>query len=403
MQLNVINLTAKYLIVLCLMSCVQFSCSQTKEKQKINNKVITGAENTTEYFHLLKDKKIAIVANQSSIIGHQHLVDSLLARDIQIEKIFSPEHGFRGKISAGVKIEGGKDKKSGLPIISLYGKNKKPRKQDLEDIDLVLFDLQDVGVRFYTYLSTLHYVMEACAESNIPLIVLDRPNPNGYFIDGPVLQKGYNSFVGMHPVPVVYGMTIGEYAQMINGEGWLKNNLKCNLNIIPMLNWTHDNTSYVLPVKPSPNLPNMTAVNLYPSLCFFEGTVISIGRGTEFPFQVYGHPNFNNMNFSFIPKSIPNAAINPKLLGQKCYGFDLRNERDNILKKKQLNLTYLHNAYKLYQGKDVFFNNFFNKLSGNNSLQKQIVNDDNEETIRNSWEKDLANFKKIRKKYLIYK
>ena len=283
--------------------------------------IIPAAERSNLYLPLLKDKKVALVVNQSSLVGQRHLLDHLLKHGVKVQKIFAPEHGFRGKADAGAHIKNSRDSKTGLPIISLYGKHKKPTKSDLKGIDLIVFDIQDVGVRFYTYLSTLHYIMEAGAEQQIPVMVLDRPNPNGQYIDGPVLQKKYRSFVGLHPVPVVYGMTIGEYAKMINGEGWLKGRKKAELTVIPLAQYTHQ-SSYVLAVKPSPNLPNGRAVALYPSLAFFEGTVISAGRGTKKPFQLYGAPQYSVKKFSFVPKSRSGAKY-PKFKGKRCYGVDL--------------------------------------------------------------------------------
>ncbi len=389
----------KFIFILFFSILVNCSCAQ-KQSQKI----ITGAENSKAYLPLLKNKKIGIVANPASIVKHQqHLVDFLLANSVDIKKIFSPEHGFRGTADAGEKIADGKDAKTGIPIISLYGSHKKPTTADLKGIDLIVFDLQDVGVRFYTYISTLHYIMEACAEQHIPLIVLDRPNPNCYFVDGAVLQPKYKSFVGMHPVPVVYGMTIGEYAQMINGEKWLKNGVQCSLKVIPIVGWNR-NDNYKLPIKPSPNLPNSLAVTLYPSLCFFEGTVVSCGRGTDFPFQCFGHPKLPKGKFSFTPRSIIGASKNPKFKGIKCYGTDFRNISEiEFRKNKKLNLSFLITAHQQLKGKGTFFNSFFVKLAGNNQLQKQIETGLTAKQIRESWQKELADFKVIRKKYLIYK
>ena len=345
-------------------------------------KIITGAENTKEYLYLLKNKKIAICGNQTSIVGETHLVDFLIKKGIDIKVIFSPEHGFRGEAEAGEIVKNKVDKKTNIPIISLYGKNKSPQSKDLQNIDIMIFDLQDVGVRFYTYISTLHYIMEACEKENISLIVLDRPNPNAHYIDGPVLEKKYTSFVGMHPVPVVYGMTIGEYAKMINGEGWLKNSVKCNLMIIKCKNYTHQ-SRYNLPIDPSPNLPNELSINLYPSLCFFEGTNISIGRGTTFPFQVFGSPYLpNESKFSFVPKS-NNKTKNPKHNGKKCYGYDLR-EKPFF---STINLEWLKYCYKTSSNKDIFFNSFFNKLSGNSYLQQQIKQNKTSEEIKKTWKK----------------
>ncbi len=366
-------------------------------------KITPAAERLEHYLPLLKNRNIAVVVNHSSLIGKRHLVDVLLKHGIKVKKIFAPEHGFRGTADAGAHIKNSRDRKTGLPIVSLYGKHKKPTKADLKNIDLILFDIQDVGVRFYTYLSTLHYVMEAGAEQHIPLLVLDRPNPNGHYIDGPVLKNKYRSFVGLDPVPVVYGMTIGEYAKMLNGEKWLKNGKQVKLTVIPLLNYRHD-SFYVLPVKPSPNLPNDRAVALYPSLAFFEGTQISAGRGTTKPFQLYGAPKYSKKNFSFVPRSRAGAKY-PKFKGKKCYGVDLsRRSVQSIRKGKQLDLHYLLDAYTHYADKKHFFlkSKFFESLSGTSELRRQIKAGYSEKAIRNSWQKDLSKFKKIRKKYLLY-
>ncbi len=365
--------------------------------------IIPGAGRPDLYLHLLKEKRIALVVNHSSLVGEEHLVDTLLKHGIKVQKIFAPEHGFRGKADAGDHIKNSRDIRTGLQIISLYGKHKKPTEAELKGIDLILFDIQDVGVRFYTYLSTLHYIMEAGEEQHIPVIVLDRPNPNGHYIDGPLLQKKYRSFVGLHPVPLVYGMTIGEYATMINGEGWLKSGKKVALTVVPLANYTHQ-SFYTLPVKPSPNLPNDMAVLLYPSLALFEGTVISEGRGTTKPFQLYGAPEYKVKNFFFVPQSRPGATY-PKFKGKRCYGIDL-SETDfkKQYQKQQLNLTYLQDAYANYPNKKAFFlkNRFIDKLSGSDQLRKQIESGVSEKEIRKSWEKDLDSFKQIRKKYLLY-
>ena len=380
-----------------LFSGYNFFSSQNKDDFK-QATVIVGAENTNEYLKILKNKNVALVVNQSSYINQTHLVDSLISLNIKIVKIFAPEHGLRGTADAGEYINNNIDEKTGIPVISLYGKKKKPQSHDLKGIDIVVFDIQDVGVRFYTYTSTMHYVMEACAENNIDFVVLDRPNPNSFFVDGPVLDTNYRSFVGMHKVPLVYGMTIGEYALMINGEHWLKNNEKCNLCVISCNNYTH-NTLYNLPIKPSPNLPNMKSVNLYPSLGLFEGTVVSVGRGTDFPFQVIGHPDFKNSKFSFIPKSIVGAAKNPKFKNEKCFGLDLRNMK---IDNSKIDLDLFISAYKNLNIGDKFFNPYFDYLAGNNVLRQQIISGLSEKEIRRTWEKDLKSFKKIRKKYLLY-
>ena len=368
-----------------------------------NEDIVVAAERSTEYLPQLKDKRVALVANQSSLVKDQHLVDFLLKNEIDIKCVFAPEHGFRGFADAGETVEDGKDEKTGLSIVSLYGSNKKPSEDQLKGIDIVVFDIQDVGVRFYTYISTLHYVMEACAENDIPLLLLDRPNPNGFYIDGPVLEPSFTSFVGMHRVPLVYGMTIGEYGMMINGEGWLKNGIKCDLQVISCDHYSHSDL-YKLPVKPSPNLPNMTSVYLYPSLALFEGTVVSIGRGTDKPFQLIGHPEFDQGNIRFTPRSTVGAKY-PKLENRECKGIDLSNFGSFYLRQsKKLYLFWLIETHNDLKDKIDFFNenNFFNKLAGNDSLMKQISSGQSEEEIRASWEQGIRDFKSIRAKYLLY-
>ncbi len=362
--------------------------------------VIVGAKQTEKYLPLLKGKRVALVVNQSSLIDGEHLVDILLQEKIDIVKIFAPEHGFRGTADAGQHIKSNFDAQTGLPIVSLYGKHKKPTKRDLKDIDILVFDIQDVGVRFYTYLSTLHYIMEAGAEQHKPVIVLDRPNPNGDRIDGEVLNLKYKSFVGMHPVPILYGMTIGEYAKMINGQGWLKGHKKVDLTVIPLANYTH-NTPYSLPVKPSPNLPNDLSIYLYPSLAFFEGTVFSVGRGTTKQFQLYGNPYYKKHNFSFTPISREGARY-PKHKGKKCYGVDLSSEP--IISGAGINLEYLLDAYRNYPYKNRFFlkNHFIDKLSGSSRLRRDILAGKSISSIKKSWQKGLKEFKVIRERYLIY-
>jgi len=360
-----------------------------------------GAKNFSEYLPLLKSKRVAVVVNQSSLINGEHLIDNLLRKKINIVKIFAPEHGFRGNADAGERVKNGRDTNTDLPIISLYGKHKKPTRADLKNVDVVVFDIQDVGVRFYTYLSTLHYVMEAVAQLHIPIIVLDRPNPNGERIDGEILNFKYKSFVGIHPVPILYGMTIGEYALMINGEGWLKGNLKADLKVAPIKNYTH-HTFYYLPVKPSPNLPNELSIYLYPSLALFEGTVFSVGRGTNKQFQIYGNPLYKKRDFSFIPQPMEGAKY-PKFQGKICYGIDLRSTYINL--NQGINLNYLIDAYKNYPNRKNFFlkNRFFDKLAGSDKLRKQIVAGMSPKEIKLSWQKGLHEFKEIRRNYLIYK
>lgn len=369
-------------------------------KNKINdisNEIKTGADNFEKYIPLLKDKKVGIVTNQTGLLSNKkHVVDFLLEKKINIQTIFAPEHGFRGTADAGEHVVDGKDSKTGLSIISLYGDNKKPKPEQLSGIDVMVFDLQDVGARFYTYISSLHYVMEACAENNVPLIILDRPNPNGGIVDGPLLEKEFTSFVGMHPIPLLHGMTIGEYAKMINGEKWLKNGAQCKLTVIPCVNYNRK-MDYSLLAKPSPNLPNDQSINLYASLCLFEGTNVSMGRGTEKQFQIYGSPYLTKTNFSFTPK--PNfGAKDPVYNGVECFGEDLT----TYPKLKQLELKWLIKAYQNTSDKTKFFNPFFTKLAGTKKLQQQIESGTSEENIRKSWVKDLETFKKMRMKYLIY-
>ncbi|MDA3953598.1 MAG: DUF1343 domain-containing protein [Bacteroidales bacterium] len=390
----------KYLFLVFILfnlSCV----GQVSDKKAVRIK--TGAQQTEKYVDILKNKNIAVVANHTTNINGSHLVDSLLSLGVDIIKIFSPEHGFRGKADAGEHVNNYIDKKTGLPVISLYGNSKKPNLNDLTDIDIVVFDLQDVGVRYYTYISTMHYVMEACAEMNVELLILDRPNPNGFYVDGPILDTSYQSFVGMHPVPIVHGMTVAEYAQMVNGEGWLKNSLACNLSFIPCGNYTHDSL-FVLALNPSPNLQNMLSVYLYPSLGFFEGTSMSAGRGTEFPFQVFGGPDLQNAKFTFTPKSIDGASKYPKYKNEKCFGVDLRKiEIEDLIFQKKINLEWLLFAYNNIENQEHFFNSFFYNISGTDQLKKLILQGKSAEEIRKSWQPGLKKFKKTRKKYLIYK
>jgi uncharacterized protein YbbC (DUF1343 family) len=365
--------------------------------------IIVGAEQTEKYIPLLKTKTVAIVANQTSLIQKTHLVDSLETLKVKIKCVFAPEHGFRGNAGAGDTINNTVDIKTGIPVISLYGKHLGPSQEDLQNVDWVIFDIQDVGTRFYTYIATLQYVMEACAENNVPLLILDRPNPNGYYVDGPVLEKKFKSFIAMNPIPIVHGLTVGEYAKMLNGENWLKDSMKCSITIISCLNYEHSDF-YNLPVKPSPNLPNMTAVYLYPSLCLFEGTIISVGRGTPFPFQVAGYPGFNDGDFSFTPVSIDRVAKNPPYENKECRGFDLREFGEEYVKNyKGLYLFWVKAFYDSAPDKTKFFTDFFNKLAGTDQLQKQIKEGWNEAQIKESWQADLTKYKLMRKKYLLYK
>ena len=407
MLLNSIKNTA-LLFVMIVLSCGNSSPYQNKAP-------LTVAANQLElYLPLLKNKRVGIVANQTSVIfknssglglnggliknDNTHLVDSLIKRDVSVVKVFAPEHGYRGRADAGEYVKGGIDLKTGLPIVSLYGENRKPNPNVLEDLDVVVFDIQDVGTRFYTFVSTLHYMMEGCAALDIPLIVLDRPNPNGHYVDGPVLDLNYKSFVGMHAVPITHGMTLGEFAKMINGEHWLEDDLNCDLTVIPVANYNRKD-AYMLPIPPSPNLPNQKAINLYPSLCLFEGTQVSVGRGTENQFQIFGSPFLGDENYSFqfIPK--PNfGAKNPKHNAKTCYGKDLK----NVDFLNEINLNWLIEAYENTTDKSSFFNSFFTKLAGQTILQQQIEKGWSALEIKKSWQKDLEQFKILRANYLLY-
>jgi uncharacterized protein YbbC (DUF1343 family) len=362
-----------------------------------------GAACVDEYLPLLRSKQVGLVANHTSLVNGTHLLDTLRTLGVNVLRVYAPEHGFRGTVEAGENVAEYVDKKSGVAVASLYGASKKPSRKQLQGIQVMVFDIQDVGVRFYTYLSTLHYVMEACAESNIPLIVLDRPNPNGSYVDGPVLEPPHRSFVGMHPIPVVHGMTLGELARMINGEAWLKNKVQCTLTVIKCERYSHA-TAYQLPVKPSPNLPNMRSVYLYPSLCLFEGTIMSVGRGTDAPFQVFGHPAWTGKQFSFTPRSIKGVAEHPPHEETACYGVDLRHVGESVLReRRQLNLEYLVEAYRSLKGGDeAFFTNFFSKLAGCNELRRQIEQGLSVAQIRASWQPGIEKFRRQRAAYLLY-
>jgi uncharacterized protein YbbC (DUF1343 family) len=390
------------IIALLMLGCAQ---GQTKPGSTVAKKIIPGADQTELYFNYLKGKNIGMVINQTSVIGNSRMVsvDSLLKRGIAVKKIFGPEHGFRGNASAGAVVNDSVDPATGLPAISLYGKHYKPTVADLTGLNLMIFDIQDVGARFYTYISTLHYVMEACAENNIELLILDRPNPNGYSVDGPVLDTAYKSFVGMHPIPITHGMTIGEYAQMINGEGWLQNKIQCKLKIIKVANYKHS-SAYVLPVNPSPNLNSNQSILLYPSVCLFEGTTLSLGRGTMFPFQVVGHPALKGKYaYNFKPVSIAGMSEEPPQKNQVCYGINLKNyNTQNITTTGKINLAWLIQLYKAFPDKPRFFNAYFTKLAGNETLRKQIEAGKTEQQIRKSWEPALTRFKQTRLKYLLY-
>ena len=375
-----------------------------KKQSSTDSFVVTGAEQTLQYLPILKGKTIAVVVNQTSVIGKTHLVDSLLSLGITIKTIFAPEHGFRGDHSAGAKVSSAIDEKTGLKITSLYGKNRKPSKEDLTGINYVLFDIQDVGVRFYTYISTMHYVMEACAENAIPFMVLDRPNPNGHYIDGPVLDIKFKSFIGMHPVPLVHGMTVGEFAQMVNGEKWLMDGNKCNLTVIKMRGYTHQ-TLYKLPIRPSPNLTSMESIYLYPSLGLFEGTNVSVGRGTPKPFEWLGRPGLMNGTTAFTPKKIPGVADDPPYEGKECKGILLTEFCNHyLLDSKQVYLDWLPLFYKsnTTENGDFFKTSSFDRLAGSDRLRLQIVEGKSTQEIRESWAKDLKSYAIMRQKYLLY-
>ncbi len=363
---------------------------------------IPGANQIDQYKHLIEGKSVAVVANQTSMVGQTHLVDNLLGIGIDIKVIFAPEHGYRELASDGQTIMDGKDPRTGITLLSLYGTRRKPAPEDLKGIDVVLFDIQDVGARFYTYLSTLHYVMEACAENDIKFIILDRPNPNGFYFDGNISDTTWRSFVSMDPIPIVHGLTVGEYAMMINGEGWLKGKVKCDLTVIRCKKYNH-RTFYDLPVRPSPNLPNQTSVYLYPSLCFFEGTRISVGRGTPFPFQVYGSPNLPDKGFSFTPDSAA-GSVNPPLKGIRCFGTDLRDAIINkLVPAPSLNFDWVIEAYRNYPEKDKFFTTYFDVLAAGPELREMIQKGMTTEQIRATWKDGLEKYAKIRGKYLLYR
>ncbi len=388
----------KLITPLLIVAMVITACSAGNE----NTTLMTGAERTVEYLPLLKGKRVAVVANQTSMVSQTHLVDTLLSEGVDIRLIFAPEHGFRDLADDGTVITSGSDPVTGIAVISLYSSKKKPVPEDLADIDVVLFDLQDVGTRFYTYLTTMCYVMEACAENGKQFMVFDRPNPNGYYVDGPILDTAsYRSFVGIHPIPVVHGMTFGEYAGMVNGEGWLAGGIRCDLKVISCTGYTHA-TMYRLPVIPSPNLPNMNSVYLYPSLCFSEGTVLSCGRGTGFPFQVLGAPEIPDTGFSFTPQPSFGSS-NPKHNGVTCYGIDLRNATaDGLVPKPEINLDWIIEMYRAYPDKENFFNGYFDTLAGSSTLREQIISGMSATEIRASWKEGLERFSATREKYLLY-
>lgn len=383
----------RLLLLLAIMGLYLTSCAQSA-------KVATGAEQMDSYLPKLNGKRVALLVNQTAVIGKSHLADTLKARGVNIVKIFSPEHGFRGMVDAGEVVTGGIDARTGLPVVSLYGSNikdMKARPEQMEDVDIVVFDIQDVGARFFTYISTLHYMMEACAENNKKLMVLDRPNPNANFVDGPILQQELKSFVGMHPIPITHGMSIGEYAQMVNGEAWLAGGRHCELEVIKIKNWKHTD-AYSLLIRPSPNLPNDHAIGLYPSTCLFEGTALSIGRGTQNPFEVTGHPDLKNQPYQFTPVSIEGMARKPRLENKLCFGLDLR----KASLPKKIWLQPLIDMYNAFPDKEKFFIGYFDTLAGTRALKEQIKKGMTEEEIRKTWKPGLDSFKAIRKKYLLY-
>jgi len=374
-----------------------FLLSSSCSAQTIKSKLVLGAEQMDLLLPKLKDKNIGLVVNNTALVGKTHLADTLIAHGVQLKKIFGPEHGFRGDAADGEHVTDAVDAKTGVPVVSLYGKNSKPTAEQLQGLDIIIFDIQDVGARFYTYISTMTYLMEACAQNGKKLIILDRPNPNGSYVDGPILQPELKSFVGMHPMPITHGMTVGELALLLNGEDWLEGQKKCEVEIIKMKNWKHDD-NYSLPVRPSPNLPNDQAVRLYPSLCLFEGTVISVGRGTPMPFQILGNPELKEMTFTFTPVPIKGVSIEPPLKDKLCYGLDLR----SVTPARKVDLHYLLLFYQKYPDKEKFFTAYFDKLAGTTQLKQQIKDGLTEAQIRASWQPGLDEFKTKRSKYLLY-
>lgn len=393
----------KKIFSLLLLSVILFpSFGQNRTSSCETEKIIYPGANQFElYLPLLKGKRVGIVANQTAVVGKKHVVDHLLEKKVNVVKIFAPEHGFRGDRPDGAKIVSKKDELTGLPVVSLYGSHYKPTADDLKDLDIFIYDIQDVGVRFYTYISTMTYCMEACAENNIPFMVLDRPNPHGYYVDGPVLDMKLKSFVGMHPVPVVYGMTPGEYAQMVNGEKWMKNGIKADLTVVPCKNYTH-NSRYQLPIYPSPNLPDMDAVYLYPSIGILESTAVSVGRGTRTPFHLIGHPLYTGGKISFTPVSIKGMSEYPPYEGKICYGFNVREDAKKIKEEGGLPLKWIIQMYNGLKNKTTYFYSGFKTSIGNTLVQQQIQNGMSEEAIKKQWKPGIDNFKKIRKKYLLY-
>ncbi len=386
-----------FLIFTCLVISLVHAGSQVPRYRDVT----TGAERVDQYLGLLEGKRVGIVANHTTMIGGTHLVDSLLSLGIDVVRVFVPEHGFRGTADAGEKISTIKDEKTGVPLVSLYGERLKPLPEDVNDLDVVVYDIQDVGARFYTYISTMHYVMEACAENGVSFLVLDRPNPNGFYVDGPVLDMELRSFVGMHPIPIVHGMTVAELARMINGEGWLEGSITADLHHVLCENYDH-NTLYRLPVRPSPNLQTQLSIYLYPSVCLFEGTVMSLGRGTDFPFMVFGHPEMRNASFRFTPQSTEGART-PPLKGQLCNGVDLSGVQERlIIERREIYLEWLLFAYNNMPRDIEFFTGYFNTLVGNTMVREMIERGAGVSAIMATWKDDVAEFKKVRRQYLLY-
>ncbi len=395
-KLNLQHLAGYLCLTLCL-ACSSPKTPRSEPAQKPAQTILTGTEQPEVYLPLLKEKNVGLLVNHTSRIGDTHLLDTLLSLGVNVAKIYAPEHGFRGNADAGEHIDNSVDAKTGVPVISMYGKHMKPTPEDLAGIDIVIFDSQDVGARFFTYFSAMQYMMESCAENDIEMIIMDRPNPNGHYVDGPVLDMTYKSYVGMNPIPIVFGLTAGEYARMIVGEKWINKAENLKLTVVEVKGWDHS-MPYSLTVKPSPNLPTDQSIALYPSVCLFEGTVVSVGRGTKIPFQIVGVPDSTMGDFTFTPESIDGMAKNPRYKGQKCYGYDLR----EVEVENKINLSYLIEFYQKSKNKEAFFNKYFVKLAGTDKLQQQIESGVPEDEIRQSWEPALSEYKKLRKQYLLY-
>ncbi len=392
----------QFLFIITAAVPLLLSACQPETKTIGENKIVIGAARTDAYLPLLRDKRVGVVVNQTSMVDSVHLVDFLLSKQVSITAIYAPEHGYKGTVERGEYIESSVDSVTGLPVFSIYGRTRKPNPEMLKGIDVMVFDIQDIGVRFFTVISTMSNVMEACAENGIKVIILDRPNPLGYYVDGPVMKPEFSNFIGLHQVPVVHGMTLGEYARMVNGEGWLKDSVKCELEVITVENYTHD-TKYQLPVVPSPNLPDMKSVYLYPMVCFFEGAEVNEGRGTYKPFQQFGTPWFTPRDHAYVPVSIPVLSLHPKFENDTCYGYDLSVKTLAELQEiNQVRLNYLIEFYQKSTQKELFFTDFFENLAGSDTLRKQIIAGQTEEQIRESWQPELGQYKEMRKKYLLY-